>query len=75
MNPNKYQIALIGLIAILWLCVGNLIIRDVIRKKGLSSISFLNPFVIFQFDTKDWAKMMALIMTIVGLMYLMMLLG
>ena len=75
MRPNEYQLILIIIIAILWLGVGNLIIHDAIRKKGLSRLHLLNPFVIFKFDIKDWSKIFLLIIVTVGLSYLVIVLG
>ncbi|OPY75316.1 MAG: hypothetical protein A4E64_01947 [Syntrophorhabdus sp. PtaU1.Bin058] len=67
MVPNKYQLILIGIVAVLWLGVGNLIIHDAIRKKGLPRIYMLNPLVFSKFDSRDWGKMLLLIASIVGL--------
>ncbi len=47
MGPNKYQLILMGIVAVLWLGVGNLIIYDAIRKKRLSFVHMLNPFIIY----------------------------
>ena len=74
MGPNKYQLIVIGIIAILWLVVGNLIMRDAIRKKKLSRIHMLNPFVVFKFDRRDWGKTLLLIISIIGLIFLIILL-
>ena len=68
MGPNKYQIVVICVIAILWLGVGNLIILDALRKKGLSPIHLLKPFVLGKFDAKDWGKFLLLIIAVVALM-------
>lgn len=70
MGPNKYQIVLIVIIAVLWLGVGNLIIYDAIRKKGLSRLHMLNPFILSKIDGKDLLKFILLIITIIGLMFL-----
>jgi hypothetical protein len=75
MGPNKYQLILIAVIAVLWLGVGNLIVYDVLRKKGLSRIHLLNPFICFKFDAKDWGKIFLLIIILVGLVYLTIVLG
>ncbi|HYA86486.1 MAG TPA: hypothetical protein VEI57_05405, partial [Nitrospirota bacterium] len=67
MRPNEVQLILIIIIAILWLGVGNLIIYDVIRKKGLSKLHQFNPLIIFKFDIKDWGKVLLLILILIGL--------
>ena len=69
MGPNKYQLILIGIIAVLWLGVGNVIIYDAIRKKRLSIVHMLNPFIIFKFDKRDWGKVLLLIISIIGLLW------
>ena len=69
MGPNKFQLILIGIIAVLWLGVGNLIIYDAIRKKRLSIVHMLNPFIIFKFDKRDWGKVLLLIISIIGLLW------
>jgi hypothetical protein len=74
MGPNKYQLVLIGIIAVLWLGVGNLIIHDAIRKKKLSRVHMLNPFVFTKFEKRDRAKFLLLILSIVGLIFLIILL-
>jgi len=74
MVPNNYQLIVIGIIAILWLVVGNLTMHDSIRKKKLSWIHMLNPFVVFKFDRRDWGKTLLLIISIIGLIFLIVLL-
>lgn len=74
MGPNKHQLILIGIIAVLWLGVGNLIIHDAIRKKKLSRVHMLNPFIIFKFDKRDWGKALLLIISIIGLLCMIILL-
>jgi len=70
MGPNKYQLLLIGIIAALWLGVGNLIIYDAIRKKRLPFVHMINIFIISKFDKKDWGKVSLLIISIIGLVWL-----
>ena len=70
MGPNKYQLFLIGVIAVLWLGLGNLIIYDAIRKKRLFFGHMLNPLIIFKFDKRDWGKFGLLIISIIGLSWL-----
>ncbi len=67
MGPNKYQLILIVIIAVLWLGIGNLIIYDAIRRKRLSFVHMLNPLIIFKFDKRDWGKILLLIISIIGL--------
>ncbi len=74
MGPNNYQLILIGVIAVLWLGVGNLIIYDAIRKKKLSRVHMLNPLIIFKFDKRDWVKALLLIISIICLSFLIILL-
>jgi len=69
-GPNKHQLFLIGIIAVLWLGVGNLIIYDAIRKKRLFLGHMLNPLIIFKFDKRDWGKFLLLIISIIGLLWL-----
>ena len=69
-GPNKYQLFLIGVIAVLWLGVGNLIIYDAIRKKRLFFGHMLNPLIIFKFDKRDWGKFVLLIISIIGISWL-----
>jgi hypothetical protein len=70
MGPNEYQKFLMGIVAVLWLGGGNLIIYDAIRKKRLSFVHMLNPFIIFKFDKRDWGKVLLLIASIIGLSWL-----
>lgn len=70
MGLDKYQLILIGLIAVIWLGIGNLIIYDAIRRKRLSFIHMLNPLIIFKFDKGDWGKVLLLIISIIGLSWL-----
>ncbi len=70
MGLDKYQLILIGLIAVIWLGIGNLIIYDAIRRKRLSFVHMLNPLIIFRFDKRDWGKVLLLIISIIGLSWL-----
>jgi hypothetical protein len=74
MGPNIYQMILIAVIAILWLGVGNLILLDVTRKKKISWMHMLTPYIFSKFDAKDWGKFILLIAVIVGLSCLIILL-
>ncbi len=70
MGLNKYQLILIGIIAVIWLGIGNLIIYDAIRRKRLSFVHMLNPLIIFKFDRRNWGKVLLLIISIIGLSWL-----
>ncbi len=70
MGPNKYQLILIVIIAVLWLGIGNLIIYDAIRRKKLSFVHMLNPLIIFKFDKRDWGKVLLLTISIIGISWL-----
>jgi hypothetical protein len=74
MGPNKDQIVLIVIIAILWLGVMNLIYLDALKKqKKFTWKMILFPSLI-KFDRNDWMKALLVMALIVGLTYLIILL-
>ena len=58
---HRYQILIVFCIpACLWIGVGNLIIRDALKKKGLSTLNMFSPTVILKLRAMDLVKLFLL---------------
>lgn len=66
---HRYQILIVFCIpACLGIGVGNLIIRDALKKKGLSTLNMFSPYVISKLGIMDWAKLLLLAVLTLALM-------
>jgi hypothetical protein len=58
---HRYQILVVFCIpACLWIGLGNLIIRDALKRKGLSTLNMLSPYVISKLGAMDFVKLFLL---------------
>lgn len=58
---HRYQIVIIFCVpACFWIGIGNLIIRDALKRKRLSTLNMLSPYVISKLGIMDWAKLLLL---------------